>query len=270
MVMAISRWSRGVDETSKIRHTRLSAIYVFPQGTVIPDMKSVYSGSLNASCVQHIDVGITPEQFWNNQQYDKSDIGFARFFLDYSGTIEPSTVKTYWLKVPPIHRHEPVSMGYIAHAFKQVLPNEAIPPFPEEKLTALQKADPLAAMKSVSAYWDAFYSHAARIETPDPILQDIFLSRLATRAILDVPINKDVSYNACSPFFYFDYAARDSAYIIYSFDLGGIHDMAAKELNAYCSNAADIKERGPIAFDGKPLQLGMLRGWPLDDPSRTT
>ncbi len=248
----------GVDDTSKIRHTRLSAIYVFPQGTVIPGMKQVYSGSLNASCVQHIDVGITPEQFWNNQVYDKSDIGFARLFLDYSGTIEPGAVKTYWLKVPPIHRREPISMGYISHAFKEVLPNEAVPPFADEKLNALQKADPLAAEKTVSSYWESFYAHAARIETPDPILQDIFLSRLATRSLLSVHINKDICYNACSPFFYFDYAARDSSYIIYALDLAGLHDMSAQQLNAYCTNAADIKERGPIAFDGKPLQLGML------------
>jgi hypothetical protein len=248
----------GVDDASKIRHTRLSAIYVFPQDTVIPDLKSVYSGALNASCVQHINVGITPEQFWNNQEYDKSDIGFARLFLDYSGTIEPGTVKTYWLKVPPIHKREPVSMGYIAHAFKEILPKEAVPPFSIEKLAALQKVDPLAAEKTVSSYWESFFATATQIETPDPILRDIFLSRLATRALLIVNINKDICYDACSPFFYFDYAARDSAYVIHAFDLGGLHDIATHRLNAYCTNAADIKERGPISFDGKPLQLGML------------
>ena len=84
---------------------------------------------MNSQCVWHIDVGATPEQGPANQDYDKSDLGFARFKLHFERPMPPNTTSTYWLRVPPIHRREPVSMGYIAHAFRDVLPGEAVPPF---------------------------------------------------------------------------------------------------------------------------------------------
>ena len=65
-------------------------------------------------------------------------------------------------------------------------------------------------------------------------------------------------YNACSPFFYFDHAYRDQAYVVFANDLAGLHDRAARVLRAYCMDVKDVKKKGPIAFDGKPLQLGML------------
>ena len=103
-------------------------------------------------------------------------------------TVPPHTTKTYWLKVPPIHRREPVSMGYIAHAFREVLPGEAVPPFPAERVAALKAADPALAEKRVADFWNGFFAKAAQFDLPDPVLNDIYLSRLATRAILDVPI----------------------------------------------------------------------------------
>ena len=92
---------------------------------------------------------------------------------------------------------------------------------------------------------------------PDPVLNDIYLSRLATRAILDVHLNKELSYNFCSPFFYFDQAYRDGCYVALAWDMAGMHDHAAQLLRVYCKDVKDVP-KGPIWFDGKPLQLGML------------
>ena len=248
----------GVAAASRIQQTRLSVIYVFPEGTQINDPALVYSGSMNARCVQHIDVGATPEQGAQNQAYDKSDVGFARLFLQYGDTVPPHSTRTHWLKVPPIHRREPVSMGCIAHAFREVLPGEAAPPFPPGRVAALKAADPASAEKRVADFWDGFFARAAQFDLPDPVLNDIYLSRLATRAIMDVPITTQVVYNACSPFFYFDHAYRDQAYVEYANDLAGLHDRAAQVLRAYCMDVKDVKQKGPISFDGKPLQLGML------------
>ncbi len=247
----------GVDEASRVRHTRLSAIYVFPADTAVASDEAVFSGSLNDKCLWHIDVGATPEQGPTNQLYDKTDVGFARLRLHYSDPIPPGMTKTYWLKVPPIHRREPVSMGYIAHAFRDVLPGEAVPPYSAARLTALDQCDPGQAEQQTRDYWNEFFTRAPRLELPDQVLVDIFLSRLATRAVLDVQIAPDVVYNTCSPFFYFDHAYRDQAYVIYALDLAGMHDRAARLLRVYCMDVADVPP-GPIAFDGRPLQLGML------------
>lgn len=250
--------SSGVAKESRVRHTRLSAVYVFPEGTAIENPENVYSGAMNGQCVWHIDAGATPEQSATNQDYDKSDIGFARLKIACADSIPPGETKTYYLKVPAIHRREPVSMGYIGHAFRDVLPGEGVPPFGDDKLAALEAADPVDAETRVVKYWDAFFAGAARVATPDPVLTDIFLSRLATRAILDVKIDEGVYYNPCSPFFYFDHAYRDQSYVVYAYDLAGLHERAARLLNAYCMDAAAIKRKGPISFDGQPLQLGML------------
>jgi hypothetical protein len=247
----------GVSEHSRIRHTRLSVIYVLPEGTSVPNDEAIFSGAMNSQCVWHIDVGATPEQGPANQDYDKSDLGFARFKLRFGAAVPPNSTKTYWLRVPPIHRREPVSMGYIAHAFRDVLPGEAVPPFSPEQVRALQSFSPDAAEQTVRDYWRAFFEGAASFELPDPVLTDIFLSRLATRAVLDVTINEHVVYNTCSPFFYFDHAYRDQAYVIYALDLANLHERAERLLRVYCMDVESVPQ-GPIAFDGKPLQLGML------------
>jgi hypothetical protein len=217
----------------------------------------VYGGALNAQCVWHINVGATPEQEPLNQLYDKSDVSVARLKLHYGETIPPGQTKTYWLRVPPIHRRQPVSMGYMAHAFRDVLPVEAVPPYPADRLDALQQADPAKLQEAVRAFWDSFFAGAAKFDVPDRILSDIFYSRLATRAILDVNLNAELSYNACSPFFYFDHAYRDHAYVVYALDLAGLHQRSEKLLRVYCRDVKDVPP-GPIAFDGRPLQLGML------------
>ncbi|MCL5096433.1 MAG: hypothetical protein M1608_02655, partial [Candidatus Omnitrophica bacterium] len=248
----------GVAPESRIRHTRLSVIYVFPEGTKVDNLEAVYSGSMNDRCVWHINVGVTPEQGPQTQNYDLSDVGFGRLILPYSDTVPPHSIKTYWIKVPPIHRREPVSMGYIAHAFREVLPGEGIPPISIERLASLKAVNPDAAEEEVIEFWNRFLAGAARFDLPDPILNDIYLSRLATRAIMDVRIMRGVVYNACSPFFYFDHAYRDQSYVVYANDLAGLHARAARVLHAYCMDVKDITKRGPISFDGKPIQLGML------------
>jgi hypothetical protein len=247
----------GVAAGSRIRHTRLSAIYVFPDGTRPESLEAVYSGAMNGKCVWHVDVGATPEQGPTNQDYDAGDAGLARLRLDYGAMIPPGQTKTYWLRVPAIHRRQPVSMGYIGHAFRDVLPGEAVPPCPDAHLEALGQADPLRLEQTCRGFWSRFFAQAARFELPDRVLSDVYLSRLATRAILDVNLSDELSYQACSPFFYFDHAYRDQAYVVYAMDLAGLHDRAEKLLRVYCKDTKDVPT-GPIAFDGKPLQLGML------------
>ena len=247
----------GVAAASRIKHTRLSAIYVFPEGTKVKDLESVYSGARNGECVWHIDVGATPEQESQNQLYDASDVGLARLKLHYGESIAPGETKTFWLRVPAIHRRQPASMGYIAHAFRDVLSGEAVPPCAGETLAALAAASPQRMEQTVRNFWASFFARAAKFKVPDPILEDIYLSRLATRAILDVNLGKQLSFNVCSPFFYFDHAYRDQAYVIYAFDLAGMHAEAENLLRVYCRDVPDVP-KGPIAFDGKPLQLGML------------
>ena len=140
----------------------------FPRGRSIDDPAAVYSGSLNGRCLRHIAVGATPEQGSQNQAYDKSDVGFARFFLRYGDAVPPHTTITHWLKVPPIHRREPVSMGYIAHAFREVLPGEAVPPFPPDRVAALKAVDPNLAEQRVFDFWNGFLCTGRPIRSARP------------------------------------------------------------------------------------------------------
>ncbi|MBU4273743.1 MAG: hypothetical protein KKA28_17935 [Planctomycetes bacterium] len=249
--------SAGVAASSRLRHTCLSAVWVFPEGTKSDKPDSVAGGAMKDKCIRFIDVGITPEQGTTNQDYDKSDVSFARMRLDYAETIPPGRTKTYWLRVPPVHRREPVSMGYVAHAFRDVLPGEAVPPFGPEQVKALRELDPLAAERQVADFWATFLAPAAQYKVPDPILNDIYLSRLATRAVLEVNLNKELSYEFCSPFFYFDQSYRDGCYMALAWDMAGMHDHAAQLLRVYCKDVKDVP-KGPIYFSGTPIQLGML------------
>lgn len=248
--------SAGCAPQSRLKHTRLSVIYVFPDGTNVDDASQVYSGSLNDKCVAHIDVGATPEVGWANQVYDMSDVGLCRFNAFYGGVVDPGQTKTYWLKVPPIHRREPVSMGSYAHAFLHVLPGEAVPPFGPDEIARLRAADARKAWDGVISYWDKFHARTAQIDTPDPVLRDVYLSRLATRNVLDVKIADKVWFNTCSPWFYYDFAYRDQAYVVYAYDLAGLHDLAERLLDVYCMDVKDVP-KGPICFGEVPLQLGM-------------
>jgi hypothetical protein len=212
---------------------------------------------MNPLCIQHVDVGATPEVGWSNQLYDMNDVGISRFMLNYSDSIAPGETKTFWLKVPPIYRREPVSMGSYSHAFLDVLPHEAVPSFNQEQIDKLRELAPLDEWNKVIKYWDKFYSEMAQIHTPDPVLEDIYKSRISTRNILDVKISDKVWFNTCSPWFYYDFAYRDQAYCIYAYDLAGKHDLAERLLNVYCMDVKDVP-LGPISFGSVPLQLGML------------
>ena len=247
----------SVAASSRIRQPRLSAIWVFPEGTKIDKPESVIDGLMKDKCLRLIDVGSTAEQDFQNQLYDKTDVSFAWMRLGYGESIPAGQTRTYWLRVPPIHRREPVSMGYIAHAFRDVLPREAVPPFEPDRVKALQESDPQQAEKLVADFWAAFLAPAAKFEVPDSVLNDMFLSRLATRAILEVNLNKELCYNVCSPFFYFDQSYRDACYVALAWDMAGMHDHAARLLRLYCKEVKDIPQ-GPIWFMGEPIQLGML------------
>ena len=243
-------------EGSRLKHTRLSAIYVFPAGIEVKNLKAVYSGSMNKECIRFIDVGITPEVGSLNQNYDMSDVGLCQLNLSYGGQIDPGATKTFWLKVPPIHRRQPSSMGAVSHAFLEVLPGEAVPPFNVGQIAKLRAWDPTRAEQSLVENWASFYSRAAIIDTPDPILKEIYLSRLSTRAIHDVRISDNVWFNTCGPWFYYDFAYRDQAYVVHAYDLAGLHDLAERLLRVYCMDAKDVP-KGPICFGDEPLQLGM-------------
>ena len=66
-----------------------------------------------------------------------------------------------------------------------------------------RQLDPQAAERQVVDFWAAFLAPAVKFQVPDPVLNDIFLSRLTTRAILEVNLNKELSYTVCSPIFLF-------------------------------------------------------------------
>ncbi|MDO8587300.1 MAG: hypothetical protein Q7T82_09695 [Armatimonadota bacterium] len=248
--------SSGIAPNSLFKHTRLSVIYVFPDDVKVNDVSQVYSGSMNAQCVQRVDVGVTPEVGWGNQVYDMSDVGLCRLNAFYGGKLNAGESKTYWLKVPPIYRRQPVSMGSYSHAFLQVLPGDAVPPFGPDQIARLRAADPKKDWDRVVNYWDKFYARMARIDTPDPVLKDVYLSRLSTRHILDVKIVDKVWWNACSPWFYYDFAYRDQAYVVRAYDMAGLHDLAERLLNVYCMDVKNVP-KGPISFAEVPLQLGM-------------
>ena len=118
-------------------------IYVFPEGTKVDDPAAVYSGSMNDQCVlahrrrRHARAGLR-----RISTTTRATSALPACSCTTARRSPPHTIKTYWLKVPPIHRREPVSMGYIAHAFREVLPGEAVPPFPAERVAALKAADP--------------------------------------------------------------------------------------------------------------------------------
>ena len=132
--------SAGVTASSRLRHAQLSAIWVFPEGTKIDKPESLAGGAMKDKCIRLIDVGATPEQDWRNQSYDKSDVSFARLRLEYAETISAGETKTYWLRVPPVHRREPVSMFYMGHAFRDILPGEAVPPFAPEQVRGASRS----------------------------------------------------------------------------------------------------------------------------------
>jgi hypothetical protein len=247
----------GVDPSSKLKHTRLSAIYVFPAGTTVTDPSAVCSGSMNSKCVYHIDVGATPECGWINQQYDTSDVGLCRLVLPFGGLVPPGATRVFTLKVPPIHRRDPASMGTYSHAFREILPGEAVPPFDDRQVERLARRDPVSDSLSTAAWWRAFANRGARIDAPDAVLGDIYRSRVATRAIMDVHIGGEAWFNACSPWFYYDFAFRDQADEVYAYDLAGRHDLAARLLRAYCMEAKEMPP-GPIGFAEKPIRPGML------------
>lgn len=248
--------SAGTTSASRMKHTRLSAIYVFADDVKIDDISQVYSGSMNDKCVRHVNVGMTPETGWVNQAYDTSDVGLCRLNAFYGGKLGAGETRTYWLKVPPIHRREPVSMGSYAHAFLQALPGEAVPPFGPDQIAKLRASDAARDWDRVVAYWDKFYARMAQIDTPDPVLEDMYTSRLSTRNILDVKIADKVWFNTCSPWFYYDFAYRDQAYVIYAYDLAGLHDLAERQLDSYCMDVKDVP-KGPVCFGDVRLQLGM-------------
>ncbi len=246
----------GVAPESRLKHTRLSVIYVFPGDVKVDDVSQVTSGSMNDRCVAHVNVGATPEVGAMNQVYDQSDVGLCRFKALYGGRVGPGETKTFWLKAPPIHRRDPVGMGGYSHAFSQVLPGEAAPPFGPDRIARLRSRDPAADWGRAAAFWDRFYARMAQIDTPDAVLKEVYRSRLATRSILNVKVADRIWFNTCSPWFYYDFAYRDQAYVVYAFDLAGLHDEAAKLLDAYCMEVKDVP-RGPLCFGGVPLQLGM-------------
>ena len=248
--------SVGTAPNSCFKHTRLSVIYVFPDDVKVGDVSEVYSGSMNGQCIQHVDVGATPEVGWGNQVYDMTDVGLCRFNAFYGGKLNAGESKTYWLKVPPIHRREPVSMGSYSHAFLNVLPDEAVPPFGPDQIARLRTTDPVKDWDRVVDYWGKFYARMAQIDTPDSVLKDIYYSRLSTRHILDVKIADKMWWNACSPWFYYDFAYRDQAYVVHAYDMAGLHDLAQRLLEVYCMDLKDVP-KGPISFAEVPLQLGM-------------
>ena len=249
--------SAGVTASSRIRHTRSSAIWVFPEGTKIDKPESVASGAMKDKCLRFIDVGATPEQGWHNQNYDKSDVSFAWMRLDYAETIAAGPDQDLLASRAADPSPRAGEHGLHRACLPRRLARRGGPAVRAGEGQGAPGTRSPSGRAAGRRFLGGVLGPAAQFEVPDPILNDIFLSRLATRAILEVNLNKDLSYNTCSPFFYFDHAYRDGCYVILAWDMAGMHDHAEQLLRVYCKDVKDVP-KGPIAFDGKPLQLGML------------
>ena len=159
--------SAGAAASSRIRQSRLSAIWVFPEGTKIDKPESVVSGAMKDKCVHFIDVGATPEQDYYNQTYNKSDVSFAFMRLDYAETVPPGQTKTYWLRVPPVHRRQPVSMHYVATCLPRCLARRSGPALRTGEGQDAPETGSPAAERQVADYWAAFF--ATRRDSRFPI-----------------------------------------------------------------------------------------------------
>lgn len=242
---------------AKDQRAFLNVIWVFPEGAGNLDTNEVLRGHCNDRALYRINVGATPEVGWQNQEYDLSDVGIAQLRLRYAEQVQPGGTIIRWIKLPPIHRRQLAAMSYAHHAFSQVLPGEAVPAYSDDRLMHLRGIDPPRAETRVKEYWREFAARCASVETPIPILNDMFRSRLACRAIHQIRLNENVVYNCCSPWNYCDFAYRDHAYQVYAFDLGGRDDLAAQLLQSYCMERKDVPD-GPIGFGGRPITLGMF------------
>jgi len=114
-------------------------------------------------------------------------------------------------RVPPIHRREPVSMGYMAHAFRDVLPRSGALRFRRTGRVAPLDSRRMPAEQPCATTGVSSFAGAARFELPDSVSLT-FSCRDLPRRVLDVPISDQVVYNTCSPFFYLHHAYRDQAY----------------------------------------------------------
>lgn len=246
----------GTEKKSLFKESNLSVIYVFPENTILSNSSDVWKGNLNEKCLYHINVGVTPEMSWFNQYYDKSDVGFARFMLSYGGTIAPGETKTSWLKVPPIHRRQHTGMKILSHAFNEVHPGEAVPSYDSKKISYLRGLAPGMMEERVVKYWEDFFKEMAPVHLPDKVITDMYMSRIATRSIFDIPFSDTIYQNVCSPWMYFDFAYRDHAYVVRAYDLAGRHDLAERLLRVYCMDVKDVP-LGPLSFGEVPLQMGM-------------
>lgn len=243
---------------SVIKGSLLSLIYMFPGDLSIPDTKAVWKGELNGKCVYHINVGATPETDSGNQEYDISDVGIGRLNMSYGGVIAAGETKTFWIKVPPIHRREHTGMKIPNYAFFDRLPGQAIPPYGAEKVARLRLIKLETAEKQVVDYWNNFFTKAAKFDVPDKVLNDMYLSRLATRLVMNIKLSDDACMNACSPWFYFDFSYRDHCYSVRAWDLAGRHDLAQELADTYCKEVDQVPP-GPMAFGERQLRVGMTK-----------
>ena len=166
--------SSGVSDRSRIRHTRLSVIYVLPHGTNVPDDESIFSGAMNSQCVWHIDVGATPEQGPKNQDYDKSDLGFARLKLRFGATVPPTRPEHIGSEFRRSTAASRSAWATSLTPFATCCRAKACRRSPRRQVRALQSLSPDLAEQSVRDYWTQFFDRAAGFEFPDPVLNDIF------------------------------------------------------------------------------------------------
>jgi len=240
---------------SQNRDAFLNVIYVFPANVADLSPEDVWRGKRNGEAVHHIDVGLTPEMGWANDEYDLSDVGLGRLSLRYDVRLAPGETATRWLKVPPIHRREMLPYNIRHHAFAQVLPGEGIPPWGEDRVAALAQADPAAAEAGVEAFWERFYSAGMQIDTPSDTINDLYYAQLGAFAIHLCRLSTDVAFVACGPFNYYDFAYRDHAYQVHALNLAGRHNIAAQVTKHYLMRDEDIPD-GPLSFANLPLTLG--------------
>lgn len=243
------------DDDSASRDAFLNAIYVFASdvGDLAPE--GVWQGRRNAEAAHHIDVGATPEMGPANDEYDYSDVGIGRLKLHYSPRLASGESVTRWVKVPPIHRREVLPYNIRHHAFRDVLPGEAIPPYGEQRVAHFAAIDPTRAETRVRRFWEDQFAQGAQFETPSDAVNDLYEAQLGAMAIHLCRLSEDVAFVACGPFNYYDFAHRDHAYQVHTLNLAGRHDLAREVTGHYLMPDEAIPD-GPPSFAGLPLTLG--------------
>ena len=206
--------SAGVTASSRIRQTRLSAIWVFPEGTKIDKPESVFGGAMKNKCIRLIDVGATPgaglDQSELRQERRELRPDAARLRRDDPAGRDQDLLASRAADPSPRAGEHGLYRSCLSRRFAR-RSGAAVRAGESQGAPRTRSASGRAAGRRLLG---GLLGPGGKVQSSRSSPNNIFLSRLATRAILEVNLNKELSYNVCSPFFYFDQSYRDGCYVI--------------------------------------------------------